>query len=514
MYNNSLIIYKKNKNIIKIIINKIKNFGIFKTIVLVIYAIIVVVIAYNHEICEDEAQSWLIARDLNPIQIINQMKYEGHSFLWYYILWPFAQLGFKVEIQNYISCIFAILTVYIILKKAPFNKILKLLLIFSGGMIYFYSVMARPYCMIPFLLACISTLYKNKKENQYIYAFLVGLLANTHLVMLPTSMLLVITFWGEELIIKRKSQTKENRKKLIKSLLIVLIMISIYGLIVVSTLNNCMILPNFNKTDKLTSIENVCNLIKEAYTKTVKLLYGANKVPNYYNLLVTLVVLLCIIGTKNNWKQGIIFWSQLIFTFLIHTLVWITTATRVLIVIYTLMFWLWNYMEDNQYKNKPRRNLYIEVALVVLIIMSTPNTYVLAYQDITGNFSTGKVTAEYIEDNIPENTCFIYLYNEFQQSIIAYMNKDEYKFYMPNLEKFVTYNTWNNEWNKMSTKSQIIESIEKLKMQYKDVYILNVMPTKLNIDYDIQLIYQSQDKQIKNIYSKSEKYYIYKINKK
>ena len=188
----------------KEIIEKIQKFGIVETIAFVIYIVLVLVIATNHEYYEDETQSWLIARDLNFVQIINQMKYEGHSFLWYFILAPFAKLGISVEFQNYISCFFAIGTVYLILKKSPFNKFTKVLLTFSGGMIYFYSVLARPYCMIPFLLACIAVVYKNKKEHQYIYAILIALLANTHLIMLPTATLLMVMFWGEELILKRK----------------------------------------------------------------------------------------------------------------------------------------------------------------------------------------------------------------------------------------------------------------------------------------------------------------------
>ena len=100
----------------KKIIDKIKKFGIIETIVFLLYIVCVLVIVSTHECYEDETQSWLIARDLNPLEIINQMKYEGHSFLWYFILVPFAKLGFPVGIQKYISCAFAIATVFLILK--------------------------------------------------------------------------------------------------------------------------------------------------------------------------------------------------------------------------------------------------------------------------------------------------------------------------------------------------------------------------------------------------------------
>ena len=59
----------------KKIIDKIKEFGIIETIAFVIYIILVLIVAINHECYEDETQSWLIARDLNFIEIIEQMKY-------------------------------------------------------------------------------------------------------------------------------------------------------------------------------------------------------------------------------------------------------------------------------------------------------------------------------------------------------------------------------------------------------------------------------------------------------
>ncbi len=500
------------KKMINGIINKIKQFGIIETVVFAIYIIMVLIITINHECYEDETQSWLIARDLNFIEIIQQMKYEGHSFLWFYILAPFAKLGFSIEIEKCISMLFSIATVFIILKKAPFNKFLKILLTFSSGMIYFYSAIARPYCMIPFLLVCIAVVYKNKKEHPYLYATLIGLLANTHLVMLPTATLLMISFWGEELILRRKEQSKEKKKQLIISLLIVLIFMLMYGLIVLFTLENCAVVNNFDRTSSVKSISMLFNMIIETARNEVKYIYGAYNVPVWYNVISIIVLVLCIIGTKNNWKQAIIFWSQFIFTLLIHTLSWFILITRVLIVIYTLMFWLWTYKEDKQYKKKLKRNIWIEIALVILIIMSAPATYKVVYQDLFGNFSTGKMTAEYIKGNIPEGSCFICANQELHQSVVAYLNKDEYKFYLPNINDFVTYITWDEDWNTPISDEDVSKSIDKLKQEYKNLYVLNIMPTKIYGNYVVEEIFESEGKLLNSYYNRTEIFYIFKIN--
>ena len=502
------------------IIKKIKNFGIIETIVFVIYIVIIMIIATNHECYEDETQSWIIARDLNIIEIIAQMKYEGHSFLWYYIIAPFAKLGFPVITQVYITSFFGVATVYIILKKSPFNKLIKILLTFSGGMIYFYSVIARPYCLIPFLLACISVIYKDRKKCQYLYATLIALLANTHLVMLPTAGLLTLMFWGEEFgkIIKyrkKKLVEKEEKIKLFKSFLIALLGILIFCLIAIYAKYNCEIVNNYDKTKNVKTINSVFRLIKDTSLKSVGFLYGSEpyNVPRYFSVLVGIAMILCVIATPKNLKQAIIFWSQLLFTILVHSFSWFILATRIYIIIYTLMFWVWNYKEDEQYKKKTKRNIFIELALVLIIILSIPSAYNLAYQDIIGNFSTGKVTAEYIKNNIPENSCFICTDNELQQSVIAYLPKGKYQFYMPNSQHFITFITWDKEWNKLIEETDIDNAIKELEKKYNDIYIISSLNNISMIKYgeNMTKIYSSTDKLIDNFYVRNEVYNIYEI---
>lgn len=490
------------------IIEKIKRFGIIEIIVFIIYIILVLIIATNHECYEDETQSWLIARDLNLVEIVQQMKYEGHSFLWYYILAPFAKLGCSVKVQTYISCIFAIATVYIILKKSPFNKITKILLTFSGGMIYFYSVIARPYCLIPFLLVCISLIYKDRKKHPYLYSLLIGLLANTHLVMLPTATILAITFWGQELIFNRKENSKEEKIRLYKSLSVAILGIVIFLLIAIVTLNNSAIVSNLDKTYRAENISRAFRLIRIASMNTIKNIYGADgNIPICFKTLIGIVIALCLIGSKKNIKQAIIFWSQFIFTLLIHSFSWFIMPMRVYIVIYTLMFWMWNYKEDEQYKKNPKRNIFIEIALILLIIISAPSVYKLAYQDVNSVFSDGENTAKFIEENIPKGSCFICTDIERQQSVIAHLKEEEYKFYMPNIKQNVTFITWDEKWDSGIKEEDIEKAIEKLKNEYKNLYIMGTRIGKENYER----IYSSENISSDNYYFTNETYMIYKV---
>ncbi len=331
--------------------------------------------------------------------------------------------------------------------------------------------------------------------------------------MLPTSCLLLFTFFIEELILKRKEHTKKNKIKLLLSLFIASILIVVYLLIVFISTRNCAIVSNFNKISQIFDIGKSLELVKNTCIKSICYYYGNLKVHSYHIVMIIFATILCVIGSKNNIKQAVIFWSQLIFTILIHTFLWFVSVSRVYIVIYTLMFWLWNYKEDKQYKKNPKDNIYIQIALIILIILSVPGSLKICVQDFKGNFSTGKITAQYIEANIQQGACFIYANEELQQSIIAYLKKDKYKFYSINSANFGTFITWNDKWNHIVKISDIEKTIKQMKKIYNDVYVIRLdkFTQEFIIKNNLKLVFSSEGKCIDNIYTAKEIYNIYKV---
>ena len=47
----------------------------------------------GHELWRDEANVWLIARELSPLQLFKEIRYQGHPCLWYLLVMPLAKLG-------------------------------------------------------------------------------------------------------------------------------------------------------------------------------------------------------------------------------------------------------------------------------------------------------------------------------------------------------------------------------------------------------------------------------------
>ncbi len=132
-------------------------------IVLLAYSCVVLFTVRYHEKWADEAQAWLIARDLPLSRIwFYELRYEGSPGLWHTILWvaqhwfhaPYAALG-------YIGVAFAIAAAAVLVFKAPFPWYLRWPLAFTYVMVYQYAVIARPYTLLPLLCFMVAILFKD-----------------------------------------------------------------------------------------------------------------------------------------------------------------------------------------------------------------------------------------------------------------------------------------------------------------------------------------------------------------
>lgn len=161
--------------------NWIRNHKVL--LVFTIYAGITFSLLFLHENWRDEAQAWLIARDCGLPELIDAIKYEGHFLLWFFILMPFAKSGFPYITTNIISWLITCLSVWLILRKAPFAFYKRVLLVFTFPLLYLYPVISRCYCLIPLAIVLMSINYKDRKEEPFRYLLSIVLLLNTHIIM-------------------------------------------------------------------------------------------------------------------------------------------------------------------------------------------------------------------------------------------------------------------------------------------------------------------------------------------
>ncbi len=149
-------------------------------IVLAVWTLITVLRLVFHQPWYDEAHAYMMAQQLSLIDIIAQMKYEGHTFLWYLLMMPFAKADlwypYPMLILNWMFIFFAMIIFW---KKAPFYPITKIIISFSYPFLAQLPVVARCYSIGVLFMFILVDLYGAKLKRPIIYSTCLIICANT-----------------------------------------------------------------------------------------------------------------------------------------------------------------------------------------------------------------------------------------------------------------------------------------------------------------------------------------------
>ena len=163
------------------IVNK-KNSASIGIIVIVLWTIIAITSPNMYFFNGDEIHACNIAKQLSYTEIIQLMRAEGHTFIWYFLIKPFLQYDFFYPwIIKIINFIFMLGSVLLLWYRSPFNIITKTLIIFSFPFLLYYPTYARCYTIGIFLLFWLTILYNDKLKKPLLYSTLLFLTANTSL---------------------------------------------------------------------------------------------------------------------------------------------------------------------------------------------------------------------------------------------------------------------------------------------------------------------------------------------
>lgn len=144
------------------------------------YCVVVSVAVLRHEPWADEAQAWLMARDLPLIQmIVSEMRYEGTPSLWHLLLWVMTRLGLPYESMSWVSAALAMAGAAYLLFKAPFPRPMRYAIAASFWILYQYAVIARQYVLVPLLTFVAADLFARAREKTYRFTVVLVLLALT-----------------------------------------------------------------------------------------------------------------------------------------------------------------------------------------------------------------------------------------------------------------------------------------------------------------------------------------------
>lgn len=147
----------------------------------------------HHELWLDELNAWgLSAASPTLKSLFANVRYEGHPWLWYLILWIPAQFTHNPVALKWVAAVFGAATYLVMGMLSPFTRMQKVLVFLSYFVAFEYTVLSRTYCPM-FLLAFLYAWYRTSRPQAILgNLLLLGALANTDLtgIMLSGALLL------------------------------------------------------------------------------------------------------------------------------------------------------------------------------------------------------------------------------------------------------------------------------------------------------------------------------------
>lgn len=149
--------------------------------VLAVYMGLLAFIMSRHEPWFDEAQAWLMARDLSYSDLLFKwLRYEGHPPVWYLLLSVPAKLGVPYEWGlKSVEFVCASAAASVLLFKSPFPRPVRLLLPFTYYFFYQYGVISRCYSVMMLFLWLAAVCFPERNARPARFVAMLALLGGT-----------------------------------------------------------------------------------------------------------------------------------------------------------------------------------------------------------------------------------------------------------------------------------------------------------------------------------------------
>jgi len=131
----------------------------------IVFAVVVGIAMWRHELWRDEVQAWLIARDSTTVtNLLDNIRYEGHPALWYLVLLPPSKIGRTPGLMQAAQLVIATGTVALVAWRSPFTTAQKWL--FAGGyfVLFEFGVVSRAYSL-GFLLVALTCVVASSRHR-------------------------------------------------------------------------------------------------------------------------------------------------------------------------------------------------------------------------------------------------------------------------------------------------------------------------------------------------------------
>ena len=310
-----------------------------------------------HEPWADEAQSWLIARDVPIGQLFTHtLHYEGSPALFFLLLKFLQCFHFPYQALFLVPLVFTGVGVYLLLFKSKLSPVIKILFPFTYYIAYQYAVVGRNYCLIFPLLAFIAIFYTRRLQKPFLYAFLLILLLSVSAYGFLLAGILCLYFMED---VYQKQRHKLSSWVAIGIVCVGMLLTASY----VSKSVDCSYVAKISLQDLDTFYPILTNGFFDVSRYIIQWFYL------FFVLLLYMLAFLLFCKTK---RQRVFFlfinWALIFALSVLHCVFWHSGY-----IIIVLIFCIWVLQEENQNKEYPLPNKWIKWGFyaVFIIIVNT-----------------------------------------------------------------------------------------------------------------------------------------------
>ena len=387
-------------------------------LLIVLYALITLCIVFRHEIWSDEAQAWLIARDLDFWGIIKTVRYEGHPLLWYFSIFPLAKAGFSVFSMQILSWLITLCGAAIFVLFSPFSTITGGLFLAGAGMLYYTPAYARSYCLFPALIFLLAMIFPKRAKHPYIFVLLLLLILNTHIILGGFCTALAILFIYEGFFDKNSGLYRKKEFFIASGLVFLGFLLLFFYL--------------HGMTDTNTFIGSYTGTWFGAFRAIARTTMGTFGFE--YCIFLFWAVAAVYFWQKNK-KLLFVFLASLVYQVFVYKFIWGAIPQRGFSLLLVLVFCFWAELAGKP--ANPGENRFVSRFLSLFFLLTVSLSVISIKDDWLFNYSDGKNIANFIKNEIPSDAIIISAYDNNLTSVLAYL--PERRFLSFNKGKEFTY---------------------------------------------------------------------------
>lgn len=473
-----------------------------KWILFVLYISFNLLLLWQHEPWRDEANVWLMARELNPLTLIQEIKYQGHPCLWYLLVMPLAKLGLPFRTIEVLSTLVMCTAAWCILWKAPFHNLLKGVILLAPGCTYFYTCIARNYCLLALLLMVLAWQYEKRFEHPVRYCILIGLLVQADTIGIPIAGFLALELLGSSL---KQYWEERDRQLLIKRgiALSIPLLSLLFWMVQMSGVSDSPEYQVFYQ-GVMATVREVRNF---SYVILIRLTGWSQRGCFAFFFCSAVILLLLAFMTKQIWPV-ITMAGTYLFMAAFSAMIYQLHIWHMLLLLFVCIWMLWILLPKVEYKPVVWASefwLFVLLAAMFLHWNSEEETSSLQ-KALTGIYSDAGNVADYIQTEVPEDALIVETNVSVAGTVMAYL--PDRVFYYAGTREPLAYADYTEHQKTEATLSEVTGWA--LKQGYETYYLLDSSYSCIT-DWtgieEAKLVYETKEASVRQ-----EDYKLYKID--